>query len=107
MKIKTKLLVYILLTNFIRDGISTADFKCDTGYKLTKGSEEFVKDFSENTCTGKQYTVACFSAKGSFVIDGSTCELLNFFFNKIILEAFNLFVNTKCVKCNFYRLGCR
>lgn len=82
MKIKTKLLVYILLTNIFRDGISTANFKCDTGYKLTKGGEEFVKVFSETTCSENQN--ACISAKGSFVVEGTTCKLLQTYFKQKI-----------------------
>ena len=73
MKIRAKLLVFILLTNSIRNG--TAEFKCLSGYKATKDNEELVKKFSENTCEMED---ACFSAKGSFVMDGNTCELLIF-----------------------------
>ena len=65
---RAKFLVFILLTNSIRDG--TAEFKCLSGYKATKDNEELVKEFSETTCENEK---TCFSAKGSFVIDGSTC----------------------------------
>ena len=77
MRIRAKLLVFILLNISIRDGI--AEFKCLSGYKATKDNEELVKEFSETTCKNED---ACFSAKGSFVIIGNTCELLNFIYNK-------------------------
>ena len=69
--------MFILLTNTIRDG--TAEFKCLRGYKATEDNEELVKEFSETTCKNED---ACFSAKGSFVINGNTCELLNFIYKK-------------------------
>ena len=72
MKIRAKLLVFILLTNSIRHGTCNGVFKCLRGYKATKDNEELAQDFSEIECNSED---ACFSAKGSFVIDGSTCEL--------------------------------
>ena len=79
MKIRVKLLVFILLTNSIRDG--TAEFKCLSGYKATKDNEKLVKEFSEIMCDSPTHD-ACYSAKGSFTIDGNTCELLIFFYKK-------------------------
>ena len=81
MKISAKLLVLILFTNFIRDGTSTAHFKCLSGYKVTKDNEKLVKEFSEIMCDSPTHD-ACYSAKGSFTIDGNTCELLIFFYKK-------------------------
>lgn len=84
MKIKAKLFIFILLTKSIRDG--AASFKCDTGYKMTKGGMEMSSDFYEAECEGVKNR--CYSAKGSFVMDGVTCE----FFQTI----FNLKVRFKC-----------
>ena len=71
MKIRAKLFVFILLTNSIRDG--TVEFKCLSGYKATLDNEEMLGEFSETTCDDGDD--ACFSARGYFVQDGSTCEL--------------------------------
>ena len=69
MKIRGKLFVFILLTNSIIGGNSTG-FKCLSGYKVTKDNKELATDFSETDCYSED---ACFSAKGSFVLDGITC----------------------------------
>ena len=68
MKFRAKLLVLILLTNLIRDGY--AEFKCLTGYKLTKNDEKLVQEFTEAKCQDED---ACVSAKGSFLHEGNTC----------------------------------
>jgi len=74
MKIKTKLFVFILLTNSMRHGTSTAHFKCLSGYKATLDNEVMSGEFSEVTCHDDDD--ACFSARGSFVLDGSTWEVI-------------------------------
>ena len=53
----------------MRDGASN---KCLTGYQLTKNNEEKAQEFEEEEC--QPGWDKCYSAKGSLVANGITCE---------------------------------
>ena len=78
MKTNAKFLIFILFFKSIRDGTS---IKCDLGYQMTKDNVVMTKEFSEVECEAGLYD-NCFSAKGSFVLKGLTCEFLNKFSSK-------------------------
>ena len=72
MKVKARFLIFVLLTNSIRNGTG---FKCLSGYKMTQENEEKLEEFYEQDCITEDGEDRCYSAKGSLIVQKIACEL--------------------------------